>query len=209
MGSIPSLYCTVSEPELKRKRIGMDPSVDTSFLPDKDKEDEEKRLREQLRVEWVARQEILKQEPMEVIFSYWDGAGHRRSVNMRKGNTIQQFLQKCLDTLRSEFNELRVATVDQLMYVKEDMIIPQHYAFYDLIVTKARGKSGPLFEFDVHDDVRLLHDASVEKNESHAGKVVLRSWFERNKHIFPASRWEPYDAGKRYEAQKEKADVVS
>ena len=51
---------------LKKRRIGMDPSVDTSFLPDKDKEDEEKRLREQLRVEWVAKQEILKQEPMEV-----------------------------------------------------------------------------------------------------------------------------------------------
>lgn len=30
----------------------------------------------------------------------------------------------------------------------------QHYSFYDLIVTKARGKSGPLFHFDVHDDVR-------------------------------------------------------
>lgn len=30
----------------------------------------------------------------------------------------------------------------------------QHYSFYDLIVTRARGKSGPLFHFDVHDDVR-------------------------------------------------------
>jgi protein FAM50 len=144
-----------------------------------------------------------------VVFSYWDGAGHRRSQTVRKGNTIQQFLQKCLDVLRSEFNELRVATVDQLMYVKEDMIIPQHYSFYDLIVTKARGKSGPLFEFDVHEDVRLLHDASREKNESHAGKVVLRSWFERNKHIFPSSRWEPYDAGKKYDTSKDKPDVVA
>ena len=66
----------------------------------------------------------------------------------------------------------------------------QHYTFYDFIVNKARGKSGPLFNFDVHDDVRLLADASVEKDESHAGKVVERSWYQRNKHIFPASRWE-------------------
>lgn len=57
-------------------------------------------------------------------------------------------------------------------------------------MNKARGKSGPLFNFDVHDDVRLLADASVEKDESHAGKVVERSWYQRNKHIFPASRWE-------------------
>lgn len=91
-----------------------------------------------------------------------------------------------------------------------------------MIVTKARGKSGPLFHFDVHDDIRLLHDATVEKDEvcfylpyhllvyiynntilrynllisilqSHAAKVVERRWYERNKHIFPASRWEVYD----------------
>lgn len=71
---------------------------------------------------------------------------------------------------------------------QEDLIIPHHYSFYDFIVSKARGKSGPLFNFDVHDDVRLLSDASVEKDESHAGKVVERSWYNRNKHIFPASR---------------------
>jgi hypothetical protein len=89
---------------------------------------------------------------------------------------------------------------------QEDLIIPhvspprlsyllsqallQHYTFYDFIINKARGKSGPLFNFDVHDDVRLLADATKEKDESHAGKVVERSWYQRNKHIFPASRWE-------------------
>jgi len=49
------------------------------------------------------------------------------------------------------------------MYIKEDLIIPHHYSFYDLIVTKARGKSGPLFHFDVHDDVRMTIDANLEK----------------------------------------------
>ena len=36
-------------------------------------------------------------------------------------------------------------------------------------------------------------------NQSHAGKVVMRHWFERNKHIFPASRWEPYDPEKKWD----------
>ena len=80
----------------------------------------------------------------------------------------------------------------------QDLIIPNDYTFYDLIVTKARGKSGPLFNFDVHDDVRTLADVRIEKNESHAGKVVERRWYERNKHIFPASRWEIYDPNKEY-----------
>ena len=56
-----------------------------------------------------------------------------------------------------------------LMYVKEDLIIPHHISFYDLISTKARGKSGPLFHFDVHEDVRTQNDARIEKDESHAG----------------------------------------
>ncbi len=55
------------------------------------------------------------------------------------------------------------------MYVKEDLIIPHTVSFYDLIVQKARGKSGPLFHFDVHEDVRMQSDATVEKDESHAG----------------------------------------
>lgn len=55
-----------------------------------------------------------------------------------------------------------------------------------------------MFNFDVHDDVRLVNDARIEKNESHAGKVVERAWYNRNKHIFPASRWEVYDPKKDY-----------
>ncbi len=40
-----------------------------------------------------------------------------------------------------------------------------------LHVHQARGKSGPLFDFSVHDDIRIVSDASREKNETHAGKV--------------------------------------
>ena len=86
-------------------------------------------------------------------------------------------IQKALEDLRPDFPELRSVTADQLMYVKEDLILPQTNTFYDFIVTKARGKSGPLFNFDVHDDIRIVHDATKEKNESHAGKVVLRCFF--------------------------------
>ncbi|OCT66805.1 hypothetical protein XELAEV_18038089mg [Xenopus laevis] len=187
------------EKKKKKKKLGKNPDVDTSFLPDRDREEEENRLREELRQEWEHKQEKIKSEEIEITFSYWDGSGHRRTVKMKKGNSIQQFLQKALESLRKDFSELRSAGVEQLMYIKEDLIIPHHHSFYDFIVTKARGKSGPLFNFDVHEDVRLLSDATVEKDESHAGKVVLRSWYEKNKHIFPASRWEPYDPEKKWD----------
>ncbi|EHH17921.1 protein FAM50B [Macaca nemestrina] len=179
--------------------LGKNPDVDTSFLPDRDREEEENRLREELRQEWEAQREKVKDEEMEVTFSYWDGSGHRRTVRVRKGNTVQQFLKKALQGLRKDFLELRSAGVEQLMFIKEDLILPHYHTFYDFIIAKARGKSGPLFNFDVHDDVRLLSDATMEKDESHAGKVVLRSWYEKNKHIFPASRWEAYDPEKKWD----------
>ena len=50
-------------------------------------------------------------------------------------------------------------------------LILQHYTFYDFIINKARGKSGPLFSFDVHEDVRMISDASVEKDE--VGKTAV------------------------------------
>lgn len=41
-------------------------------------------------------------------------------------------------------------------------------------------------------------DAGVEKDESHAGKIVTKGWYERNKSNFPASRWETFDPTKTY-----------
>ncbi len=59
------------------------------------------------------------------------------------------------------------------------MWLRQHYTFYDFIVNKARGKSGPLFSFDVHDDVRLVNDASVEKDEVSCVRLRQLTAFSR------------------------------
>ncbi|KAF9526987.1 XAP5, circadian clock regulator-domain-containing protein [Crepidotus variabilis] len=182
------------EPRVKRSKLKKNPNVDTSFLPDRDREEAERKERESLRLEWIEKQEKMKKEDIEITYSFWDGSGHRKTVMCKKGDTISAFLEKC----RAQFPELRGVSADNLMYVKEDLIIPHHHTFYDFIVNKARGKSGPLFNFDVHDDVRLLADATKEKDESHAGKVVERSYYQRNKHIFPASRWEIFDPEKNY-----------
>lgn len=136
--------------------------------------------------------------------------------------TIQMFLSKALESLRREniFNELKSVSVDQLIFVKDDVILPHHYSFYDFIVTHARGRTGPLFTFTetlkpnaaievpatattstaampTNDLTASSNDSQSTGQISHAGKICLRSWYERNKHIFPACRWEPYDPEKR------------
>lgn len=179
--------------------VKKDPNIDTSFLPDKERENRMTAERQRLKNEWIANQNKLKEQLLEITYSYWDGSGHRRTVNIKKGDSIAEFLEQVRKGLAEEFREMANASSDALLYIKEDLIIPQDITFYDLIVTKARGKSGPLFNFDVHDDIRVGPvDHRVEKDESHPGKVVERSWYEKNKHIFPASRWETYDPIKEY-----------
>lgn len=185
--------------EARRRGFGKDPSVETSFLPDSEREAEEQAERERLRKQWIREQEQIRNESLEITYSYWDGAGHRRVLQVRKGDSIGEFLRAVQQQLAPEFREIRTASVENLLYVKEDLIIPHQHSFYELIVNKARGKSGPLFHFDVHEDVRTIADATIEKDESHAGKVVERHWYEKNKHIFPASRWEIYDPTKKWE----------
>ncbi|GLT42891.1 hypothetical protein SLA2020_168690 [Shorea laevis] len=180
-------------------KLGKDPTVETSFLPDSEREAEEQAARERLQKQWLCEQEQIKNEPLEITYSYWDGAGHRRVIQVHKGNSIGEFLHAVQQQLAPEFREIRTTSVENLLYVKEDLIIPHQHSFYELIVNKARGKSGPLFHFDVHEDVRTIADARIEKDEPHAGKVVERHWYEKNKHIFPASRWEIYDPTKKWE----------
>ncbi|TXG64837.1 hypothetical protein EZV62_011831 [Acer yangbiense] len=184
---------------LGRGKFGKDPTVETSFLPDSEREAEEQAERERLRKQWNREQEQIRNEPLQITYSYWDGAGHRRVIQVRKGDTIGEFLRAVQQQLAPEFREIRTTSVENLLYVKEDLIIPHQHSFYELILNKARGKSGPLFHFDVHEDVRTIADATIEKDESHAGKVVERHWYEKNKHIFPASRWEIYDPTKKWE----------
>jgi protein FAM50 len=51
-------------------------------------------------------------------------------VDVKKGNTIQQFIETVRRQLVGEFTELRTMSSDHLLYVKEDMIIPHVLLFY-------------------------------------------------------------------------------
>jgi hypothetical protein len=43
-----------------KKKPGKNPFVDTTFLPDREREEEERKIREQLSVEWEKEQEKVK-----------------------------------------------------------------------------------------------------------------------------------------------------
>jgi protein FAM50 len=65
---------------VKRAKLTKNPGVDTSFLPDREREEADRRMREELRQKWLKEQEEAKKEEIEITYSYWDGSGHRKSV---------------------------------------------------------------------------------------------------------------------------------
>lgn len=191
----PAAASTVSATPALLK-VGKDPSVRSDFLPDRAREIREAAARERLAKEWLERQGELKEEPLEISYSFWNGSGHRRATTVKKGDTVGKFLAKALEEMRPRFRELRAVDAADLMYVKEDVILPDTMTFYELIAARAQGKSGPLFTFDLREHVTLRFDPRQRSQDSHAGKVVERHWYAKNKHIFPVNKWESFDPEK-------------
>ncbi|KAI9163880.1 Protein FAM50 [Paramyrothecium foliicola] len=118
--------------------------------------------------------------------------------------------------------------VDDLMLVRGTLIIPHHYEFYFFALNKSLGPNGePLFNFTneapkrpdgngeapaggIHTatskaaaaaalpDVNTLEGAADDPTLT---KVVDRRWYEKNKHIYPASTWQDFDPEKDYTSE--------
>lgn len=117
--------------------------------------------------------------------------------------------------------------VDDLMMVRGNIIIPHHYEFLFFIMNKTVGPTGKLL-FDylaeaptpaestspetvrtetasqiikstrTQPDVGDLEGASDDPTLT---KVVDRRWYERNKHIYPASVWSEFDPEMDYQKE--------
>ena len=157
------------------------------FLPDAQRQREKEDLRAQLKQQWLAEQETLKQRTLALKFSYWDGSGHQRQASALVGDTIATFLKNAKTALEKDFPQMRHAAVANLLLVKDDVILPQAMPFYTFVVGRAQNGRGVLL-FDP--------DVPPEKQRTHACKVVQRSWYESNKHIYPANQWEPFNEAK-------------
>ncbi|KAF9763398.1 hypothetical protein IL306_003134 [Fusarium sp. DS 682] len=115
--------------------------------------------------------------------------------------------------------------VDDLMLVRGTVIIPHHYDFYFFAMNKTPGPDGePVFKYSAEPprkpeaagdadssdplvastskavanappDINTLEGADEDPTVT---KVVDRRWYEKNKHIFPASMWQEFDPEKDY-----------
>jgi len=171
------------------KRLGKDPTVDTSFLPDKERDEFIDKEKRRLQLEWMQKQEEIKEEELRVDYCFYDGTSHRKSNSIKKGYTVRQFL----DLARRQFGELKTVGTDNLILVKEDSIVPHSFTFYELIESQAVGKTGgPLYKWS---DESSEKDTTAMRATAHSrvARIVERNYYERNKHHYPFNRWVVWD----------------
>ena len=127
----------------KRPKLGKDPSVNTSFLPDREREEQERIANEIKREEWLKRQEEIKAETVEIQFAYFDGLSHLGSVTVKKGEPVFNLIDKA----KQSFSAIRDVATEKLLFAKDEIIIPHELSLYYFSSHEVKGRFGPLFEF--------------------------------------------------------------
>ncbi|EXJ84594.1 hypothetical protein A1O3_05264 [Capronia epimyces CBS 606.96] len=151
------------------------------------------------------------------------------TVKVKKGDHIWLFLDRCRKlgaelgvsgsgaSLKSREDSRRQwarVGVDDLMCVRGEVIVPHHYEFYYFIANKIPDptrKGRLLFDYSGTtprtrgDEGSSLPRAPAKEelegqnDDPTLTKVVDRRWYEKNKHIYPASVWKEFKAGKEFE----------
>lgn len=142
--------------------------------------------------EWKEKQEEIKKEKISIHYNFFDGKNHMEDITVERGDTIQFFLDQVRRNIQKKYPQYYTLTTDDLMYVKENAIIPTNYTFYKLYVTKATYKSIPLYIYKTSSEEVLSNDEKNTQNEIHVDKVVDKRWYSKNKHVYPYNKWEKF-----------------
>ncbi|KAF4125491.1 protein FAM50 [Geosmithia morbida] len=180
--------------------------------------------REALRKEFLALKEAVKATEIAIPFVFYDGTNIPGGiVRLKKGDFSWLFLDKSRKVgAQLGVGEKRIANarknwarvgVDDLMLVRGTIIIPHHYDFYYFIVNKSLGPDGhrifgysnqapekptPLGGALAPNDLPDITTLEGADDDPTLTKVVDRRWYQRNKHIYPASTWQEFEAEKDY-----------
>jgi protein FAM50 len=238
---------TDTAPALKKR---LKPNAAVGFVPKAQTKSallREAQTRENLRKEFLALQERVRATEIALPFVFYDGSDIPGGIcRVKKGDPVWLFLDKARKVGaeigaggvgaagaaegKSRREWARVS-VDDLMLVRGEVMIPHHYDFHYFISNKTQGFKGAIFPYsDQPTDTSPLAPSEVEEAEEPTDplvrpggkkgkkeistipdeklegytddptltKVVDRRWYERNKHIFPASVWEEFEPEKDF-----------
>jgi protein FAM50 len=160
-------------------KVGKDPSVNTAFLPDKERDEEIEKEQERLRSIWLEEQEKIKEELFTIDYCYYDGTSHKKSVTLKKGVDIRSFM----DEARLNFPELKGVSLNDLLFFKDNYNIPDNYTFYELF--EIRSKDPTYDTFARWTDVEQLKTVQLGVQSTQLARIVERNFYEKNSQNFP------------------------
>uniref|UniRef100_A0A6B2LJM4 FAM50A/XAP5 C-terminal domain-containing protein n=1 Tax=Arcella intermedia TaxID=1963864 RepID=A0A6B2LJM4_9EUKA len=174
--------------------MGKDPTIDTSFLPDKGRDEFLEQQRRRLQIEWLQQQEEIKEAPFSIDYCFYDGTSHKKNMVIKRGYSIKEFLT----VAKKQFPDIQDASTDLLLFVKENIILPHHYTFYELIEAKGNGQQTscldnwcqPESSSNPSPTTPILSSRSSAL--AHTAKIVEKNFYDRNKHLHPFNLWEVF-----------------
>ena len=209
---------------IKKSRLGADPSVKSYFEASDYLEATSAALessKDRLEQEKRHKDEKKKSSLVRLTLSFYDGADHRFCVDFRRGDRLLDVLKKC----QQEYGPLKGVLLDDLMLVKENLILPSDLSVFDLedmgalkdggrgpyhssdlfsFILQAKDQKGTINSGDPTSTAPLLNpDEMIETDASRNAKICSRVWFERNKHLIPAKYWFPFDKMKHCRKHRE------
>ncbi|CAZ82826.1 unnamed protein product [Tuber melanosporum] len=154
-----------------------------------------------LRRELLALQEKIKNKEISIPFVFYDGTNVASPTGegetVKKGEAVWLFpkrarrMSRCREWLR--------VSVDDLLLVRGEATIPQHFEFYYFIVNRTLGPNGLLFHFPSSPSpTPQTRTPNPNRDNPTMTNMVDRRWYELIKQIFPASVWTEFNPHKDY-----------
>jgi protein FAM50 len=160
-----------------------------------------------------------RQQLAKLKYSYFDGSGTKRSIIVKKGDSVKDVIQKCLKRLVKTHDKLTGAVADTFMMIKADFILPNHILLMDYLALQINDGSCDcggkqqcqkcIFEpkeidVNIHDlqDPEQLSDLESVKpdkrdkitiDEGPICKIIERRVYEDNRYIFPYYNWKAFE----------------
>ena len=153
------------------------PSIDTTHLPDSGRDAQLELMKQQLQHEWLVKQSELKQSKLTILYSYYDGTSHRHTQQIQYSDTIQLYLHLVKNSIKHKYHELTYKNTE-LLFIKNDTILPSNLTFYDLITNQ------------LNEHTRLLSDFS---DTAYPPKVMTQQYYDRHKHVYPYKNYVKYE----------------
>ena len=182
-----------------KKKFGKDPSAETSFLPDVEREQKQEEEKQKLIEQFMEEQKQIQNEVCEITFAYSEYPNAKRTVRIKKDTDIGSIISKCQAILEKDFKSLENMQSEALMFTKENIVLPKESTIYDAIVDKVKGASGDLlFDFvkrqekvSKGEEPEKMTEIDVDKGA--VARITERKKYEKNKHLFPYRLWKEYN----------------